>query len=109
MKKTILPIFLILLSVLSAYSSTTVPVINPYTGKLDLVGPGPGLQPGTTYYLYQNDTSNAYWTFDGEQLCLYVNSVSKVCYTEALTNFFLLLEDGFYLLLEDGSSKVILE
>lgn len=65
-----------------------------------------GLAPGQTYWLYQSGIKNAYYTFDGSQLCLFVNSVSSECWPNVLS--YLLLEDASYFLYED-SGKLILE
>ena len=82
------------------------PVYNPYIGNFDFVGPGNGLTPGTSYYLYYTSSQNAYYTFDGTNFCLFVNDVSKVCYSNT-PNQFLLLEDNTFLLQEDGTKLVL--
>lgn len=82
------------------------PIWNPHTGNLDFVGPGNGLLLGDTYYLFNNGTDNAYYTYDGTNLCLFLNSVSNTCYASAIN--YLLLESGSYLLLEN-SGRITLE
>lgn len=84
------------------------PVWNPFGGHLQYLGPGNGLKEGEIFYLYKDGSANAYYTFDGNQLCLYINSVLQLCYGTPASNQFLLLEDGTFLLLEDGG-KIILE
>jgi hypothetical protein len=79
------------------------PVWNPFGGHLQYLGPGFGLKIGEIYYLYQDGTSNAYFTFDGTNLCLFVNSVQQICYSSGISTCDLLLESGAYLLFEDGT------
>lgn len=104
MKKFVLAIIILmnLIPIIGAYPngiSQPLP-FNPFTGKLDFVGPGNGLTSGSTYYLFQDSIgSNSYYTFDGSSFCLYVNDIQQICY---VTSDFL-LEDGTRLLLEDGS------
>lgn len=85
------------------------PVFNPFTGKLDYIGPGNGLKIGEIYYVYQDGSNNVYYTFDGSNFCLYMNSTQISCQAAPPTaNDFLLLEDGTFMLLESGG-KVLLE
>lgn len=77
---------------------------NAQTGKQDLVTViAPNVTPGATY---------SGFTFDGTNWCLYVNGVSKECWTQVLTttvNYALLqTTEVAYILTEDGN-KFILE
>lgn len=100
-----------LLLVASVYAgppgTSQPPVWNPFGGHLQYLGPGNGLLSGDTYYFYNDSGSNAYYTFDGSNLCLFVNDVGQVCYP-TMTVEFLSLEDGTFILLEDGT-RIILE
>ncbi len=104
MKKFLL--FLLLLPVAAWAGNGTTTKFNPYTGKLDFVGPGHGLLQGDTFYFFNSSTYNAYYTFDGINFCLFVNDENKGC--QSSPGEFVLLEDGKFLLLEDGG-RIILE
>lgn len=91
-----------------SFAGGTTTVYNPFTGKLDYVGPGNGLKIGDIYYLYKDGTSNVYWTFDGTSSCFYVNSAQQFCFPGGSIGNFLLLETGSFLLLETGT-KLTLE
>ena len=107
MKRLIIFLFFAFVSMSVLAAGGIIQKYNPFTGRPDFLGPGNGLQPGDTYYLYNNGTNTAYWTFDSTNLCLYVNGTSKVCYAQSLANQFLLLEDGTFLLLEDGTEIIL--
>lgn len=109
MKKLFYLLMLIILipSLVLAQSGVSQPPIwNPHSGYLDFIGPGNGLLPGDTYYLYSNSATNAYYTFDGVNLCLFINDSPEECFGAA--GAFLQLEGGTFILLEDGE-RIILQ
>lgn len=76
------------------------------TMTLVISGGSTCLASGNQFCLYQSN--GAYFTFDGTNLCVNVNSSQQQCWSHAATASNLLLEDGNYLLLED-SGKMTLE
>lgn len=61
---------------------------------------------GSVFCIYTGN--GAYFTFDGTNFCLWVNSTQQQCWSHAATAVALLLETGTNLLLEDGT-KLLLE